>query len=267
MSAWDELFADNRAAWDARVPVHAASRFYDVDGFKGGAATLQPIERALLGDVAGQRVLHLQCHFGLDTLSLARLGAQVTGVDFSPKAIALARALADELALPARFVECNVYDTRAHVTDRFDVVFTSYGVLGWLPDLRPWARVIADSLHGGGRLVLVEFHPYLWMSQIGPDLLPRYSYFNAGPISEVSSGTYAERSAQLSLKEHGWNHPVADVVNALLEAGLVIERLGEHDASPWDVFPNMERGAGGGWRFTAAPGMVPLLFSLVARAS
>ncbi|OGQ10185.1 MAG: hypothetical protein A2138_18645 [Deltaproteobacteria bacterium RBG_16_71_12] len=260
--SWDTLFADNRAAWDQRVPIHAASRFYDVAGFKRGASTLQDVELGLVGDVSGKSLLHLQCHFGLDTLSWARRGARVVGVDFSARAIELARELARDVGVGARFVECNVYDTRAHLEELFDVVFTSYGVIGWLPELCPWAQVIAASLAPGGRFVLVELHPYLWMSQVGPDLLPRYSYFNTGPISEVTSGTYAERSAQLSLKEHGWNHPIADVINALLEAGLVVDRVGEHDTSPWEIFPNMERAGAEGYCFSAAPKMVPMLFSL-----
>lgn len=261
---WDELFADNRAAWDQRVPVHAASRFYDVEGWKAGASSLQPIEQALAGDVRGQRLLHLQCHFGLDTLSWARLGAEVVGVDFSPEAIALARALAAEVGLGARFVECNVYDTRAHVPETFDLVVTTYGVLGWLPDLRPWARVVHDSLAPGGRLVLVEFHPVVWMSQIGPDLLPRYSYFNTGPITEEGAGTYAERDSGIRYREHGWNHPMSDVLNALIGAGLALEQVGEHDASPWDLFPNLVRGADGNYRFAGYEGLVPMLFSVLA---
>jgi SAM-dependent methyltransferase len=262
-SAWDQLLADNQAAWDAKVAVHAASRFYDVEGFRKGASSLQSIELDLLGDVRGQRLLHLQCHFGLDTLSLARLGAEVVGVDFSEQAVLQARALAADLGLAARFVCCNVYDTRAHVSETFDLVFASYGVLGWLPDLGPWAQVVAASLRPGGRFVLVEFHPVIWMSQMGPDLLPRYSYFNTGPISEVETGTYAARDADLTLEEHSWNHSVAEIVNALVDAGLTLERMGEHDHSPYDIFPGLTPGADGRLRFASAPGMVPIVLSLV----
>lgn len=265
--AWDRYFKDNQALWNARVPIHARSAFYDVAGFKTGASSLNALERECVGDVRGQRLLHLQCHFGLDTLSWARLGAaEVVGVDFSEQAVALARSLAAELALPARFVKCNVYDTRAHVAEKFDVVFTSYGVLGWLPDLVPWARVVADSLAPGGRFVLVEFHPYVWMSQTGPDLKIRYSYFNRGAISEAAAASYTDRGQSLPLPEHGWNHPLGDVVNALVEAGLTIERLDEHDGSPYDVFPNLVRGPDGLFRFAEAPGLVPMLFSLRASA-
>jgi SAM-dependent methyltransferase len=260
-----QLFEENRAAWDARVPIHAASAFYGLERFKAGGVSLQAIERSRVGDVRGKRLLHLQCHFGMDTLSWARLGADVVGVDFSPEAIALARSLATQLALPARFVECNVYDLRAHLKETFDVVFTSYGVIGWLPDLRPWARVIHESLAPGGRFVIVEFHPYVWMSQVGPDLSIRYSYFNRGVITEEGSGTYAERAADVKYKEHGWNHPLSDVVNALLEAGLRIDRLDEYDHAPYDCFPGLvRRGEDGNYRFKDAEGMVPMTFSLEA---
>jgi SAM-dependent methyltransferase len=260
----DPLFRDNQALWDARAPIHAKSDFYDVAGFKAGALSLNPIERDLVGDVRGKRLLHLQCHFGLDTLSWARLGGEVVGVDFSAQAIGIARGLAEELGLPARFVRCNVYDTRAHLQEAFDVVFTSYGVIGWLPDLRPWARVIRESLAPGGRFVLVEFHPYVWMSQDGPDLSVRYSYFNRGPITEEHSGTYADPAADVRLVEHGWNHPISEIVGALLEAGLRIERLDEHDYTPFDIFPNLVKCEDGNFRFREANGMVPLLLSLVA---
>lgn len=281
-SRWESFFTDNKSAWDARVDVHANSRFYDVDGFRAGKSSLTPLEERLLGDVSGQRLLHLQCHFGLDTLSWARKGARVVGVDFSSKAIERARELAQSVGLSdvARFVECNVYDTRAHVPETFDIVYTSFGVIGWLPDLRPWAQVIKESLHPGGRLFLIEFHPYIWMSQMGPDLSIRYAYFNRGPISEVGSGTYAERSAKISYREHGWNHSFADVISALLAAGLRIDDLAEYDYSPFDIFPNLVRrptspeGVDGsavssqpteqGFWFRDHPGMIPMMFSLQA---
>ncbi len=261
---WSTIFRDNEAAWDAKTPVHVASRFYDVPGFLAGASTLNAVERERLGDVRGRSLLHLQCHFGLDTLSLARLGARVTGVDLSGAAIEAARRLAVEAKLGARFVKCNVYETRAHLAETFDLVFTSYGVLGWLPDLRPWAKVVAESLAPGGRFVLVEFHPWVWMSQVGPDLSIRYPYFNRGVISEDAESTYADRSVKLRLREHGFNHPIADVVNALVGAGLRLDRLDELDGSPFDVFPGMVRGEDGLFRFAAAPGMAPLLLAVEA---
>lgn len=263
---WESMFSDNQTAWNARVDVHAQSRFYDVDGFRAGSSSLRPIEEELVGDVSGLSLLHLQCHFGLDTLSWARKGANVVGVDFSAKAIGLAKQLAADVGLSdrAQFVECNVYDTRQHVAATFDRVFSSFGVIGWLPDLRPWARVIHDSLKPGGQFFLIEFHPYVWMSQVGPDLSIRYSYFNAGPITEMGSGTYAEREAKITYREHGWNHPLADVMSALLAAGLRIEHFAEHDYSPFDIWPNLveRKGSPPGFWFRDHPGMIPLMFSL-----
>jgi len=259
-----QMFEDNRRAWDQRVQVHAQSRLYDVEGFKRGNSSLNPYELGLVGDVEGRRLLHLQCHFGLDTLSWQRLGAQATGVDFSSEAIALARELNDALGLGATFVESDVLALREQVRETFDVVFTSYGVIGWLPDLKPWGKVIAESLVPGGRFVMAEFHPWVWMSQTGPDLRIRYPYFNRGPISEEWEGTYADRSAPIRSREHGWNHSLADVVNALIGAGLRLERLDELDATPYDIFEGLERGEDGGYRFKEAPGLVPLTFGIVA---
>jgi SAM-dependent methyltransferase len=282
---WDSFFRDNQSAWNMRVDVHSQSRFYDVDGFRAGKSSLTSLEERLLGDVRGKHLLHLQCHFGLDTLSWARKGARVVGVDFSSKAISLAQQLTQAVGLSdvARFVECNVYDTRAHVQEVFDIVFTSFGVIGWLPDLRPWASVIKQSLRPGGRLFLIEFHPYVWMSQMGPDLSIRYPYFNRGPITEMGSGTYAERAANITYREHGWNHSLSDVISALLEAGLQIDHFAEYDYTPFDIFPNLVRrsassgnvGNGSsaavsaeptddGFWFGAHPGMIPLTFSLQA---
>ncbi|MFO0657949.1 MAG: methyltransferase domain-containing protein [Polyangia bacterium] len=263
---WESMFSDNQAAWNARVDVHEQSRFYDVEGFSAGKSSLTPLEEELLGDVSGKSLLHLQCHFGLDTLSWARRGAKVVGVDFSSKAISLARKLTQDVGLSdvARFVDCNVYDTRQHISETFDWVFSSFGVIGWLPDLRPWAKVVYDSLKPGGSFFLIEFHPYVWMSQVGPDLSIRYSYFNAGPITELGSGTYAEREAKITYREHGWNHPLSDLMSALISAGLRVDHFAEYDYTPFDIFPGLvaRPGTPPGFWFAAHPGMIPLVFSL-----
>lgn len=264
MTKLSEMFEDNRRSWDARVKVHSQSRLYDVEGFKQGKSSLNPFELQLVGDVKGKRLLHLMCHFGMDTLSWQRLGAQATGVDFSPEAVALARELNDGLGLSARFVESHVLETRNALSERFDVVFTSYGVIGWLPDLKPWGQVIADSLEPGGRFVIAEFHPWVWMSQVGPDLEIRYPYFNRGAISEETTGTYADRDAPLRSREHGWNHSLADVITALLDAGLRLERFDELDSSSYDIFDNLVQGEDGQYRFKQALGMVPITFGIVA---
>ena len=265
MSELKELFEDNRRSWDARVPVHVDSEFYGVQAFLAGESSLAPFERELVGEVSGKRLLHLMCHFGMDTLSWQRLGANATGVDFSGAALAKARELNDRLGLSARFVECNVLETREHVEGTFDVVFTSWGVIGWLPDLKPWGETIAACLAPGGRFVIAEFHPYVWMSQMGPDLQVRYPYFNRGPITEETEGTYADRDADLRQREHGWNHSLSDVVNALIQAGLQLERLEEVDRVWHDTWPNLRKLEDGSYQFGEAPGMVPMAFGIVAR--
>lgn len=172
----DHYFAVNRALWDAWTPIHERSAFYDVDAFRAGQLTLNSIEREQLEDVTGKQLLHLQCHFGLDTLSWARLGAEVTGVDFSERAIALARRLASEAGIPATFVCTNVYDLPLTWAARFDLAYASYGAIPWLPDLTAWARVIARSLRMGGSFHVIEFHPLVGMLDEDGHTL-KYPYF------------------------------------------------------------------------------------------
>ena len=158
----DEYLESNRALWDEWTSIHVRSEFYDVESFKRGGIRLRPYELEEIGDVAGKDVLHLQCHFGLDTLSFARLGARVTGADFSAPAIAQARALAEELGLDARFVQSNLYDLPSTLQGDFDVVYTSRGVIGWLPDLDRWAEVAAHFVRPGGIFYITEGHPVMW---------------------------------------------------------------------------------------------------------
>ena len=157
----DKQLQVNRRNWNERTPVHAASDFYDVEGFKAGRITLRDLERREVGEVSGKTLLHLQCHFGLDTMSWARLGAKPTGVDFSDAAIDLARSLNDELGLGVRFIHSNIYDLPGVLDEQFDIVFTSYGVLCWLPDLDDWARVASNHLKPGGVFYIAEFHPLM----------------------------------------------------------------------------------------------------------
>lgn len=262
-----EWFALNRASWNARTPVHLRSRFYALEAFKAGESSLREIERAQVWDVRGRSLLHLQCHFGQDTLSWARLGARVTGLDLSDVAIGEARALAQELGIPARFLEGNVYDAPELLGgERFEVVFTSYGVLGWLPRLEPWARAVAGCLAPGGVFHLVEFHPLAW---IWDDAYAHvvYPYDAPGePILVEQSGTYADPAASLHTRDVGFNHGLGGVVSALLGEGLVLERLTEFDWSPYDIFPDMEQCAPGRFRMRRFGRMLPLVYGLVARA-
>lgn len=258
-----EYLEINRALWNARVPFHVQSPFYDIEDFLSGACTLTEIELPLLGDLNGRQVLHLQCHFGLDTLSLARRGAEVTGLDFSGAAIAEARELAARAGLAAAFIEADVYEAAGKISNPANLVFTSFGVLGWLPDLQRWARVIASCLRPGGELVLAEFHPVVWMFD---DAFSRvaYSYFKRGPIEEVSSGTYADKGAPVSLASLSWNFSLGEVLTALMDAGLRITHFQEYDFSPFPIFRQGVAVGERRWQVRGMEGMLPLCFSLKA---
>jgi len=224
----DRSFRINRARWDELVAIHLRSPDYRVAAFKAGEDHLHPIEAAEIGPIAGKRLVHLQCHFGLDTLCLARRGAVVTGLDFSLTAIAAARALAAETGIPARFVAGNVYDAPALVGERFDVVYVSWGALNWLPDIARWAKVVAEMLENGGFLYLLEGHPIaMALAQEEPDsaILPTYDYFQKpDPLVNFAATSYTGDPDPVTHTEmHEWIHPIGAMVTALIEEGLSIE--------------------------------------------
>ncbi len=264
-------FEVNRSLWDAWTTVHATGDFYDLEGFKAGGVRIRPYEIDLLGEVTGRSLLHLQCHFGIDTLSWARLGARVTGADFSPAAIELARSLADELGFPdARFVCSNLYDLPDMLDGTFDIVYTSRGVLGWLPDIRAWARVVAHFLAPGGRFFITEVHPVIQAFEdedVEPgELRLRYPYWeHPDPLVFEVKGSYADPDADVGEQaEHGWDHGLGEIVTALIDAGLRIETLVEHPFLDWKVGFLVDDGTGL-WRLPpGAGGELPLMFSLVA---
>lgn len=256
-------FELNRQLWNERTKHHIGSKFYDVKTFLSGKNSLSGKELELLGDVAGKRLLHLQCHFGQDTLSLARMGARVTGLDLSDAAIAEARDLAARMGLQAEFVTANVLDFQSALEGQFDIVFTSYGVLGWLPELDGWARNIARYLKPGGHLVLVEFHPVVWMYN-NDFTHVEHSYFNRKRIEELEAGTYADTSAAINLLSHTWNHSLSEVLTALLGAGLRINRFEEMDSSPHNCFTNTVVGEDGFFRIAGLEGKLPMVYALVA---
>jgi SAM-dependent methyltransferase len=263
----DAQLEANRALWDELVGVHvAATGAYDVDTFKAGRSTLRPLELAEVGDVRGKRLLHLQCHFGLDTLSWGRRGAQVVGADFSTEAIALARRLAEEIDVPAEFICSNVLELPQYLEGEFDVVFTSYGVLCWLPDLDAWAAVIAHFLAPGGFFYIAETHPVANIFDLRDgDLVASESYFDIGPVEDTSDGSYADRTAILQNKtSYEWQHPLSEVLNALIGAGLRIEFVHEFPYLMFQMLPSMVRGGDGWWRLPGHEN-IPLLFSLKAR--
>lgn len=253
----------NKALWNEKTRHHVDSGFYAQEAFLGGASSLKQIELDLLGNVTGSTVLHLQCHFGQDSLSLARMGASVTGADLSDKAIEKATALAAELKLDARFVCSDLYSLPAVLDDRFDTVFTTYGVLGWLPDMRRWAAVVAHFLKPGGRLILVEFHPAVWMFDNDFTHIA-YSYFNKETIVEHESGTYADRSAPIQLPSVSWNHPLGDVLQALIDAGLRIDVFREYDWSPYNCFSNTVETGPGMFHIKGMEGKLPMVYAVRA---
>ncbi len=263
MDDWREV---NRAWWNERAPLHVTSAFYDVDGFRAGRSGLRPFEVEEMGDVAGRELVHLQCHFGLDTLSWARLGAQVTGLDFSQPAIAAACALATDLDLDATFVVSDVYDASAALGSTYDIVYTGIGALCWLPDIPRWARVVRDLLRPGGVLYLVETHP---MSDVlgDEDLVARYPYFHDEAIRDDSPGTYAMSDGPpfATNTTLSWIHPLSRVMGAVLAAGFTIEVFSEHPYTVFGRWPFMARdGEGRYWLPDEMP-TLPLLYSLRAR--
>lgn len=253
----------NRQTWNTKTDIHIASEFYDMKAFMEGKNSLKDIELALLGDVSGKDLLHLQCHFGQDTLSLARMGAHVTGLDISDKAIQRASELADDLHIPAKFVCCDLYDTRQYINEKFDIVFSTYGTIIWLPDLDRWARVIAESLKLGGRFVFAEFHPVIWMFDDNFENVA-YSYFNVEAIQETVSGTYADKDSNIRGKTVTWNHSLAEVMQALIDAGLRIVRFKEYDYSPYPIFSKLDGKETGRYRVGGFQKNLPLVYSLVA---
>lgn len=257
-------FETNRATWNQKVVEHTESEFYNVTAFIAGQSSLNSYELNALGDVTGKSLLHLQCHFGQDTLSWARLGAQCTGVDLSDAGIAFAKALSNQIDVPANFVCCNVLDTSAHISEQFDIVFTSYGTIGWLPDLKPWAQMIAERLKPGGFFYMVEFHPMVWMfDYTSGNAVLKYGYHQDEVIYEEYEGTYANPKSKMMSKEYGWNHGLGEVISALTLAGLVVEFLHEHDESPYDVLPDLISKENG--LFVTKDRLYPLLFEIKVR--
>jgi 2-polyprenyl-3-methyl-5-hydroxy-6-metoxy-1,4-benzoquinol methylase len=261
---------DNRALWEAWTDVHERSAFYDLEGFKRGGVRLSDYEMDEVGPVEGKDLLHLQCHFGIDTLSWARLGARVTGADFSARAVALARSLADELGIDARFVESNLYDLPASLDGDFDVVYTSRGVLGWLPDVRSWARVVAHYVRPGGLFYITEIHPVANAFEnegVQPgELRLAYPYWeHREPLAFPVHGSYADETADVGVHtEYGWDHGLAEIVNALIDAGLRIDSLREFPFVDWKL-DFLVQGEDGQWRLPGElDGRLPLFFSLKA---
>ena len=263
MTPVENYLSINKASWNARTEIHVDSEFYDIDSFLKGKNSLNDIELPLLGDLTGKSVLHLQCHFGQDTISLGRLGATATGMDLSDKAIAKAEDLAKQANIDATFICCDVYDLPQHLDAKFDIVFTTYGTIGWLPDLDKWAKVIAHFLKPNGKLVFAEFHPVVWMFDNDFDKIG-YNYFNTEAIVETESGTYTNPEAPIVQKYVSWNHPISEVVNSLVQNGLAINLLNEYDYSPYNCFKHTIEFEPSKFRIKHLDNKIPMVYAIVA---
>jgi SAM-dependent methyltransferase len=267
----EDALAANRDMWDGWTRLHVPSAYYDVEGFVADPASrpLDPIEREVVGDVSGKRLLHLQCHFGMDTLRLALAGARVTGVDFSAEGVCEARLLAERMGIDATFVQSDVCALPAEVPlESFDVVFTSFGAISWLPDLAPWARSIATRLAPGGTFHVIDMHPTLWMfdeDAAEPPLPLRYSYFSRDAVPFEMHGTYAVPEADFTAVAYSWQHTFEEILGSLLAEGLAIESLREYPRIAWQHVAYMTQDDDGFWHLPAEAGDIPLMFSLTAR--
>ena len=271
MTTPEDALRENNALWDEWTKIHESSAFYDLAGFKRGGIRLSTYELEEIGAVEGLDLLHLQCHFGIDTLSWARLGARVTGADFSQAAVELATSISVEIGHPeARFVRSAVYDLPQVLEGDFDLVYTSRGVLGWLPDIKRWAQVVAHFVRPGGRFYIAEIHPIAQAFEnegVAPgELVLRYPYWeHAQPLSFPVKGSYAdENAAVVTEMEHGWDHGLGEIVTALIEAGLRIESLREYPFCEWKLDFLVE-GDEGRWRLPpSVEGELPVFFSILA---
>ncbi len=266
----EDALAANHALWQAWTALHETSAFYDLEGFKRGGVRLRDEEIADVGPVDGKNLLHVQCHFGIDTLSWARLGARVTGADFSEAGVELARRVAAELGIRARFVVSDVYELPLNLAGQFDVVYTSRGVLGWLPDITGWARVVAHFVRPGGIFYISEIHPVIEAFEtedVAPgELRLTYPYWeHAEPLIFPVQGSYADRTAVVPVQtEYGWNHGLGEIVTALAEAGLRIESLREYPFTEWRL-DNLVEGPDGRSRLPGElDGRLPLSYAIKA---
>jgi SAM-dependent methyltransferase len=254
----------NRKSWNNRTETHLKSEFYDMENFIKGKSSLKSIELELLGDLKGKSILHLQCHFGQDTISLSRLGAEVTGVDLSNIAIENAKQIAKDTNSNTTFVCCDIYDLPSHLDKQFDIIFSSYGTIGWLPDLNKWAKIISNFLKPNGQFVFVEFHPVVWMFDDNFKNI-RYRYFNSGAILESEVGTYADKSASITQEYVMWNHGLSEVLNNLIINGFEICSFNEYDYSPYNCFNKTTEFEFGKYRIEHLGDKIPMVYSLLAK--
>jgi SAM-dependent methyltransferase len=258
----------NRSMWDEFAVINSRSEFYHVDEFKKGRCSLDSLILSEMGEVSDMTLLHLQCHFGLDTLSWARLGAKATGMDFSPEGIRIARELAKELGIPARFLCCDLYDLPEHLDEKFDRVYTSYGVLCWLSDIPRWAQIVGHFLKPGGIFYIAEFHPFSNVfkndgNETGLEVA--YPYFTTEPIEFPVEGSYADPQAKLTSKvEYEWSPRVGEIISGLIDAGLQIEFVHEFPFTCYRHFAFLVEKEKDRWYLPEGMPSIPLTFSLKA---
>jgi SAM-dependent methyltransferase len=261
----DKYLKNNQDLWNELTSIHARSAFYDVDGFKNGRCTLDSIELDEVGNVRGKSLLHLQCHFGMDTISWSRLGATATGVDFSDQAVTFARSLSKETGIRTDFICSDIYRLPEVLNQKFDIVFTSRGVLCWLPDLDRWAKVISHFLKPGGFFYIVEGHPFMMVfdEKDSAELKVRYSYFHPPEADKWEpEQDYADKSAIITHPSYEWPHNLSTVINSLINAGLRIEYLHEFPYITYKQFSFMEEFKPKHWHIKSDG--IPLTFSLKA---
>ncbi|MCW3785236.1 class I SAM-dependent methyltransferase [Plebeiibacterium sediminum] len=249
---------------EQKTDIHYNSEFYDIKSFKEGQSSLKPVELELLGDITGKSVLHLQCHFGMDTISLSRLGAKVTGIDLSNNAIDKAKALASELNMDTEFIQSDVYALKENLEQKYDIVFTSYGVIGWLPDMDKWAHIISYFLKPGGKFIMVEFHPVVWMFSYDFKSI-EFNYFGGEPIIEELEGTYTDTEEKSNIKEKSvsWNHSLSEVFNALQVNYLTLNSFKEYDYSAYNCFEQMIEIDKDKYQIKGTDGKIPMMYSVV----
>ena len=255
----------NRQLWDQWSSIHIDSEFYNLPSFLQGASTLNELEKDELGKVDGMSILHLQCHLGMDSITLGRMGAEVTGVDFSEVAIKKARELAQQTGIKVNFILSNIYDLKEWGREKFDMVFTSYGVITWLPDLNEWAALISWCLKPGGVFYIAEFHPFIGMLDEQFKQI-KYPYDSAGsPLQFSNVSSYAEPDIPLMNQEFNWQHGIGTVVNSLIKSGLHIEFFNEHHYSPYPVFPDAVTLSRSKWVHKKFRQDIPYIFSIRAK--
>jgi len=261
----------NRANWDSRVDSHFRSELYGIDRFVADPDYVGAVVRfdaAKMPDVSGKSLIHLQCHIGTDTIGLARLGADVTGVDLSTKSIEAARRLSVESGTRARFVVSELYDAPEALPERFDIVYTGVGAICWLPDIEGWAKVVSSFLDKGGVFYMREGHPIMWALDYTRDddqVVVKYPYFEqSAPLSFSEDTTYAGDGVLGSPVSYDWNHGMAEVLQALIDAGLRIDQIEEYDALEWPAGPVNQLGEDGRYRLAEGRERLPVMWSVLA---